>query len=61
MTTRLDRQSDCCLFLQGNHDSGSHPNEDIKVFKKHRVSDYLYTIILFMVIAKEVTSSVIAI
>ena len=33
-------------FLQGNHGSGSHPNEDIKVFKKHRESDHLYTIIL---------------
>ena len=29
-----------------NHGSGSHLNEDIKVFKKHRVSDHLYTIIL---------------
>ena len=22
-------------FLQGSHGSGSHPNEDIKVYKKH--------------------------
>ena len=36
-------------FLQGNHGSGSHPNEDIKVFKKHRVSDDLYIIPLSMV------------
>ena len=36
-------------FLQGNHGSGSHPNEDINVRKKHRVSDHLYTILLSMV------------
>ena len=35
-------------FLQGNHGSGSNPNEDIKIFKNHRSSDYLYTILLSM-------------
>ena len=24
-----------------NHGSGSHPNEDIKVFKKYRLSDHI--------------------
>ena len=33
----------------GNHGSGYHPYEDIKVFKKHRVRDHLCTIILSMV------------
>ena len=32
-------------FPQGNHGNGSHPYEDIKVFKKHQVSDHLYTIL----------------
>ena len=35
-------------FLQGNHGSGSHPDEDIKDFKKHRISDHLYIILLSM-------------
>ena len=35
-------------FLQGNHGSGSHSTEEIKVFKMHRVSDHLHTIILSM-------------
>ena len=39
-------------FLQGNHGSGSHTNEDIKVFKKHRLSDHLYTILLSMPMKK---------
>ena len=39
-------------FLQGNNGSGSRPNEDIKVFKKHRVSDHLYTVLLSMVPSK---------
>ena len=43
-------QHDCNLivvyFLQDNHGSGSYQNVDIKVFKNHRVSDHLYTIIL---------------
>ena len=30
--------------IDSNHGSGSHPNEDIKVFKKHRVSDHLYAL-----------------
>ena len=35
-------------FLQDNHGSGYHPNEDIKVFKRHLVCDHLYTIHLSM-------------
>ena len=42
-------QSLIMVTLDSNHGSGSHPNEDIKVFKKHRVSDHLYTILLSMV------------
>ena len=41
----------------GNHCSGSHPNEDIKVFKKHRVSDHLYTIFLSMMSSKRIHSA----
>ena len=48
MTTRSDCQSDCYYFMQGNHSSRSHPNEDIKVFKNHRECDHLYTINLSM-------------
>ena len=33
----------------GNHGSGYHPNENIKVFKKHRVRDHFYSILLSMV------------
>ena len=40
MTTQLNRQSD--YFMQGNHGSGSHVNEDIE---KHRESGHLYTIL----------------
>ena len=45
MTTRVVANLIVVYFLQGNR---SHPNEDIKVFKKHRVSDHLYTILLSM-------------
>ena len=36
-------------FMKGNHGSGFYPNEDIKVFKNHRVSDHLYAILLSMI------------
>ena len=35
--------------IDSNHGSWSHPNEDIKVLKKHRVSDRLYTVLLSMI------------
>ena len=31
-----------------DHGSGSHPNEDIKVFKKYRVSDHLLSMVSTM-------------
>ena len=34
--------------LDGNHSSGSHPNEEIKVFNNHQVGDHLYTLLLSM-------------
>ena len=31
--------------INGNHGSGSHPNEDIEVFNKHQVNDHHLSII----------------
>ena len=31
-----------------------HPNEDIKVFNKHRVDDHLYTFLLYMFRTKKI-------
>ena len=36
------------FFFKGNHGSGFQSNEDIKVFKKHRISDHLHTILISM-------------
>ena len=33
-------------IMDGNHGSGSHPNEDIKVLNEHQVSYHLYTLSL---------------
>ena len=46
--------------IDGNHGSGSHPDEDIKVFNKHRVGDHLYTIFLFTVTTKQGVSTFVA-
>ena len=46
--------------IDGNQGSGSHPDEDIKVFNKHRVSDHLYTILLSMVTTKQGASTFVA-
>ena len=39
--------------IDGNHSSGSHPNEDIKVIKKDEVRDHLYTLLLSMIVVQQ--------
>ena len=34
-----------------------HPNEDIKFFNKHQVSDYLYSILLSMLLYRILTTN----